>query len=41
MLSEVRRPYISELERGTRKPTIAVVERLARGLDAKMGTLLD
>ena len=40
MLSEIHRTYISDLEWGTCNPTIIVFERLVRGLDAKMGTLL-
>ena len=37
----IHRTYISDLERGTRNPTITVVEKLAKCLDVKMGALLD
>lgn len=37
----IHRTYISDLERGTRNPTITVVERLAKCLDVTMGALLD
>ena len=37
----LHRTYISDLERGTRNPTITVVEKLAKSLDVTMGALLD
>lgn len=37
----IHRTYISDLERGTRNPTITVVEKLAKFLDVPMGALLD
>lgn len=37
----IHRTYISDLERGTRNPTIAVVEKLAKSLDVTLGVLLD
>jgi transcriptional regulator with XRE-family HTH domain len=37
----IHRTYISDLERGTRNPTITVVEKLAKCLDVTMGALLD
>ena len=35
------RSYISDIERGARNPTIAVVERLAKALPVSPGRLLD
>jgi len=37
----IHRTYISDLERGTRNPTITVVEKLANSLNVTMGALLD
>jgi len=37
----LHRPYVSDIERGARNPTITVVEKLARALDVPMGRLLD
>jgi len=37
----IHRTYVSDLERGARNPTITIVERLARGLKVKTGSLLD
>jgi transcriptional regulator with XRE-family HTH domain len=37
----IHRTYISDLERGTRNPTITVVERLAKALHVKVGALLE
>lgn len=37
----IHRTYISDLERGTRNPTISVVERLAQYLNISLGRLLD
>jgi transcriptional regulator with XRE-family HTH domain len=37
----IHRTYISDLERGTRNPTITVVEKLAKSLDVPIGALLD
>lgn len=37
----IHRTYVSDLERGSRNPTIIVVERLAVALDVKAGSLID
>ena len=37
----IHRTYVSDLERGARNPTITIVERLARALKVKAGSLLD
>ncbi len=37
----IHRTYVSDIERGARNPTIAVVEKLARPLGLKAGSLLD
>ena len=37
----IHRTYVSDVERGTRNPTITVVARLARALRVKPGELLD
>ena len=37
----LHRTYISDVERGTRNPTITVVEKLATALGVKIGALLD
>jgi transcriptional regulator with XRE-family HTH domain len=37
----LHRTYISDLERGSRNPTISVVEKLATALGVKVGQLLD
>lgn len=37
----VHRTYISDIERGARNPTIAIVEQLARPLGVAPGRLLD
>lgn len=37
----IHRTYISDIERGARNPTIAVLEKLAVSLDVKAGALLD
>ena len=37
----IHRTYVSDLERGARNPTIAIVERLAKPLKIKPGSLLD
>lgn len=37
----IHRTYISDLERGARNPTIAVVEKLAEALDVRVSQLLD
>jgi len=39
--ADSNRTYISDVERGTRNPSIEVVERIAAALDVKMGDLLD
>lgn len=35
------RTYISDVERGTRNPSIEVVERIAKALNVTIGSLLD
>ena len=37
----IHRTYISDLERGTRNPTITVVEKIAQSLGTTIGSLLD
>ena len=37
----IHRTYISDLERGARNPTIALVEKLALALEVSAGELLD
>lgn len=37
----VHRTYVSDLERGSRNPTLTVVEKLAKALGVKLGRLLD
>ncbi len=39
--AKIHRTYLSDVERGARNPTIAVVEKLARALGVKPGQLLD
>ena len=39
--ADSNRTYISDLERGTRNPSLEVVERIARALNVSMGDLLD
>jgi transcriptional regulator with XRE-family HTH domain len=39
--ADSNRTYISDVERGTRNPSIEVVERIARALNVTMGSLLD
>ena len=39
--AESNRTYISDVERGTRNPSIIVVERIALALDKSIGELLD
>ena len=39
--AKIHRTYVSDIERGTRNPTITVVEKLAVALGVKMGQLLD
>ena len=38
--SGVNRNYLSDLERGTRNPTLKVLEKIARALDIDLSTLL-
>lgn len=40
-LAGLHRTYVSDLERGTRNPTITVVMKVARALGVKPGQLLD
>lgn len=40
-IADSNRTYISDVERGTRNPSIEVVERIAKALEVKIGTLLD
>jgi transcriptional regulator with XRE-family HTH domain len=37
----IHRTYVSDLERAARNPTITIVERLAKGLKVRAGSLLD
>ncbi|GAO39221.1 putative regulatory protein [Sphingomonas changbaiensis NBRC 104936] len=37
----LHRTYISDLERGTRNPTVRVVEKIALALGTEAGSLLD
>lgn len=37
----IHRTYVSDIERGKRNPTVAVVEKLAKPLEVSAGTLLD
>lgn len=39
--ADSNRTYISDVERGTRNPSIVVVERIAQALDKSIGELLD
>lgn len=40
-LAGLHRTYVSDLERGARNPTIAVVDKLAMALGVPVGALLD
>ena len=40
-IADSNRTYISDVERGTRNPSIEVVERIAKALNVTMGSLLD
>lgn len=37
----VHRTYASDIERGTRNPSITIVEQFAKALNVSTGTLLD
>lgn len=39
--ADSNRTYISDIERGTRNPSIEVIERIARALGVTIGSLLD
>lgn len=39
--ADSNRTYISDVERGTRNPSIEVVERIAKALGVSIGSLLD
>ena len=39
--ADSNRTYISDVERGTRNPSIEIVERIAKALNVTMGSLLD
>ena len=39
--AKVHRTYISDLERGSRNPTITIIEKLAKCLGVSAGVLLD
>jgi len=39
--ADSNRTYISDVERGTRNPSIEVVERIAQALGVTIGSLLD
>lgn len=38
--TEMERSYVSDLERGTRNPSVRAVERLAKALDVELHQLL-
>lgn len=40
-IARVARSYMSDVERGTRNPTLQVVERIATALKVRPGSLLD
>ena len=37
----IHRTYVSDIERGSRNPTITVVDKLAKPFDVRTGELLD
>ena len=37
----IHRTYVSDIERGSRNPTVTVVEKLAKPLEVRPGELLD
>ena len=39
--ARIHRTYISGVERGIRNPTVSVLERIAKALKVKPGSLLD
>lgn len=39
--ADMHRTYVSGMERGIRNPTITVLERLAKALKVKVGSLTD
>ena len=39
--ADSNRTYISDVERGTRNPSIEIVKRIAKALNVTMGSLLD
>lgn len=39
--ADSNRTYISDIERGTRNPSIVVIKRIADALNVSMGSLLD
>ena len=39
-VSQVNKNYISDLERGTRNPTLKVLEKIAKALEIDLSTLL-
>ena len=39
--ANIHRTYVSDIERGSRNPTITIVEKLAKPLGVSAGTLLD
>ncbi len=38
--AEVNKNYISDLERGTRNPTLRIIDKIAKALDVSLETLL-
>jgi transcriptional regulator with XRE-family HTH domain len=39
--ADIHRTYVSDIERGSRNPTITIVEKLARPFKVRPGSLLD
>lgn len=39
--ADVHRTYVSDIERGTRNPTITVIEKLAKPLGSSVSALLE
>ena len=37
----IHRTYVSDIERGRRNPTVTVIEKLAKPLEVRPGSLLD
>ncbi len=39
--AEINRNYLSDLERGTRNPTVVVLNKIAKALDINLSTLFE